>query len=451
MNFANKRIKKLSKTDIILNKIKKYAYLETIVIVSIFLFIGYIFNPNDICFVQTQVSYALILLAVITLFHGFENGLVTIGMFSIAMWFFYPEFPYTEFLVLLMMTMIFSEFHYYWTKKIKELQVEANYKTTKLNELSKAFYTLKISHDQLEKNYVVKPMSIRNAIENIIQSDEKLEDMSINEKTTQFYKNFLFLLEKSFSVNSALIIHKNQGHKEEELTAENSSVTYSPLCEEYSKDEILSSYLLNRAMHFKQPVYISDKTGEPSLNSKEDSRFLVAIPFISANHVSSVLLIERMPFMAFNKENLISISILLEYLSISISQNTIPQDSYEISAVEDTNFTYEYNRLRYIYDKYSVNSTIMIIKIESELQTLKVKNKIEQMLRALDMVTVTQYNDFHYIILLFPLSDSSSALGFLKRLKHNIKYVKDKQFETMHFKINQLTLLNKYIEDNYEK
>ncbi len=450
MNFANKRIKKLSKSDIILNKIKKYAYLETISIVGSFLFIGYLFNPQDICFIHTQISYALILLAILTLFHGFENGLVAIGMLSGAMWFFYPEFPYTDFLVLLLMTMIFSEFHYYWTKKIKELEVEANYKTTKLNELSKAFYTLKISHDQLEKNYVVKPMSIRSAIEDILQKDATLGKTKTDENISKFYKNFLELLEKSFNVNSGLIIHKNLGHEEEELSAENSTITYSALCEEYSKEEISASYLFNRALHFKQPVYISDKAGEPTLESKEDSKFLVAIPFSLGNHVASVLLIDRMPFMAFNKENLTSIAILLEYLSTSITQTYTPDDFYKISTVTDESFLYEYNRLRYIYDKYSVNSSMMVLKIESELQTMKVHEKITKMLRSLDIVTLTQYNDFHYIILLFPLSDKSSALGFLKRLQYNIKYEKDKEFEVMHFGLHQIELMNKYIEDNYD-
>ena len=451
MNFANKRIKKLSKSDIILEKIKQYAYIETLSLVGIFLLIGYLINPQDVCFVETQISYALILLAILTLFHGFENGLIAIGMLSGAMWFFYPEFPYTDFLVLLLMTMIFSEFHYYWTKKIKELQVEANYKTTKLNELSKAFYTLKISHDQLEKNYVVKPMSIRSAIEDIVTDTQLMQKDKTDENIARFYTNFLLLLEKSFNVNSALIIHKNRGHEDEELSAQNAAVTYSSLCEEYSKEEISRSYLFNRALHFKQPVYISDKAGEPTLESKEDSKFLVAIPFTLGNHVASVLLIDRMPFMSFNKENLISISILLEYLSISISHTNTPDDFYTIVAVQESAFTYEYNRLRYIHDKYGVNSSLMVLKLESELQTLKVHKQILQMLRALDLVTLAHYGEFHYIILLFPLSDESSALGFLKRLKHNIKYEKDKAFETMHFGLEQIELMNNYIEDNYDK
>ena len=449
MNFTNKRIKKLSKTDIILNKIRKYAYIETFSIVAIFLFAGYIFNPNDICFVHTQMSYALVLLAIITLFHGFENGLVAMGMLSAAMWFFYPQFPSTDFLVLLMMTMIFSEFHYHWTKKIKELEVEANYKTTKLNELSKAFYTLKISHDQLEKNYVVKPMSIRSAIESILTESIEKTTLQNNELIDDFYTKFLFLLEKSFSVHSALIVHRHAESEKEMLSTTNATITYSSLCEKYTLDEVLTSYLCNRALNFKQPVYISDTSGEPTLNTKEESKFLVAIPFVLDTHVHSVLLIDQMPFMAFNKENLTSISLLLEYFSLSLLETLHKEDHYKISTIEDQKFTYEYNRLRYIYDKYGVNSTLMVLKMESELQTLKVNEKIETMLRALDMVVVSKSGKFHYIIILFSLSDSSSALGFLKRLKHNIEYEKDKKFETMHFTINQLTLINKYIEDDY--
>jgi len=447
MIFAHKRIKKISKLDIFLNKVKRYAYLETISIVGVFLLVGYFISKQDICFVHKQISYVLILLAIITLFHGFENGLVAIGMLSLSMWAFYPEFPYIDFLVTLMMTMIFSEFHYYWTRRIKELTVEANYKAAKLNELSKAFYTLKISHDQLEKNYVVKPMSIRNAIESIITTAKELQTDDTNERTAKFYKNFLALLEKSFNINSGFIIYKNNINHQ--LIKENSNITYSSTCEEYSKDEIMNSYLVDRAIQFKQPIYISDAVGEPSLENKENSRFLVAIPFVLENNVNSVMVIDRMPFMAFNKENLISISILLEYLSLAIIKNKTLTNSYHINKVTDDDFTYEYNRLRYIAENYLVDSTIMVIKIDNELQTKKVHEKIKQMLRSLDIATVVRHKKSSFIILLFPLSDDSSALGFLNRLKHNIKDDYYKQFQNMNFSTKELDLLNEYIEDDY--
>jgi len=449
MNFAQKRIKKLSRKEIILNKLQKYAYIETFSIVAVFLLLGYLFNPQDICFVHTQISFVLIILAIITLFHGFENGLIAIGMVSVAMWLFYTEFPYVEFLITLMMTMIFSEFHYYWTKKIRELKVEAEYKSAKLHELSKAFYTLKISHDQLEKNYVVKPMSIRNAIEGIIKTAKELDSHDLDYKNSAFYEHFLALLEKSFSVNSGFIVYKNKDHKDEVLSGTNSSITYSSICETYSKEEIMSSYLVSRVIEFQKPIYISDSAGEPTAHVKEDSKFLVAIPFTNGKHVQSVLVIDRMPFMAFNKENLISITILLEYLSITMNKNKTLENAYLIEHLQDDDFKYEYNRLRYIYDSFGVDSALMAIKINNKLQAKKVHEKIIEMLRSLDVATLIENNKTSFIILLFPLNDDSSAIGFLNRLKHNLDYEQDKKFETMHFKIKELDLLNQYIRDDY--
>ncbi|WP_297443355.1 PelD GGDEF domain-containing protein [Sulfurimonas sp.] len=449
MNYTNKRIKKLSKSDILLNKLRKYAYLETLVIVGIFLFVGYLINPADIAFVHTQVSYLIIILAIITLFHGFENGLLAVGVVSLAMWFFYTPFPSIEFLVSLMMTMIFSEFHYYWTKRIRELKVEADYKATKLDDLAKAFYTLKISHDQLEKNYVVKPMSIRNAIENIANTTKEIKTNNINKKNALYYEKFLALVEKSFSVNSALVIYLDDNHHEDILSVENALVTYSTTAEKYPKEEIFNSYVVDKALNVKQPVYISDKAGEPTLTSEQESHFLVAMPAVQNNKVSAVLVVERMPFMSYNRENLISIAILLEYLAIEISKEHTLQMIDKITNVHDDTFTYEYNRLQYLKDMYNVDSSIMVLKISNELQTIKVHEKIIHMLRSLDMSTQVQHNKFHYIIILFPLSDKSSAQGFLKRLKHNIKNEKDKEFETMNFTMNQLELINSYIQDSY--
>jgi hypothetical protein len=449
MSFTNKRIKKLSKSDIIIKKIRKYSYSETFVIVGIFLFLGYLFNPTDIAFVHTQISYLIILLAVITLFHGFENGLLAVGIISIALWFFYKPFPYTEFLISLMMTMIFSEFHYYWTKRIRELKVEADYKTTKLDELAKAFYTLRISHDQLEKNYVVKPMSIRNAIETILDTTKQIKTEDINEKTALYYDKFLALVEKSFSVNSALIIYIDDARHKEFLDIENALVTYSSTAEHFNKEEIFNSYVVDKALNIKQPVYISDKAGDPILIKEQESHFLVAIPAVQNNKVSAILVVERMPFMAYNRENLISIAILLEYLSIEISKEHTLLNAHNISGINDDEYIYEYNRLRYLKDTYNVDSSILVLKIDNELQTIKVHEKVDDMLRSLDMATQVHYNNFYYIIMLFPLSDNSSAQGFLNRLKHNIKNDKDKNFETMTFKMRQLELLNRYIEDKY--
>jgi len=449
MEPIDKRIKKESTVDIIINKIKKYSYPETVVIVAIFLLVGYLTTPNDICLIEQKIPYLIVLLSILTLFHGFESGFIAIGIISAAMWFFYPQFPYINFLTLLMMVLIFSEFHHYWTKKIRELKIGDDYKASKLDELSKAFYSLKISHDQLEKNYVVKPMSIRSAIEQIIETNKHEDINDTNTINDERYKKFMSLLEKSFNTQSVLIIHKlNQVH-DKSMTLQNSIITHSSTYVDYDEAEIFDEYLITKAIDYKKPIYISDEVGNPASKENQDSKFLAVIPSVYNNELVALLAIEKMPFMAFNKENLTSISILLDYITIEIYKNNILNDLDEFNIFEDDTFRYEYNRLSYLYKKYKVNSTILVIKINNEIQKIKIHEMIQKLSRSLDMVTCVKNKDVYNLVLLFPLNDKSVVIGFLNRLLYNIKNEKDKVFEYMTFDIKRNDLVLKYITDDY--
>ena len=220
MQTKQHRVKKVTLKEKIAKFLHKYSYVETLILITIFLIVGYMIDPKDICILNYDVPFLLILLAVITLFHGFENGILATSIASFAMLIFYESFPYINFLIIMIMVLIFSQFHRYWTRKINKAELEASYKGLKLEELSKAFYSLKISHDQLEKNYVIKPMSVRNALGSITEIDKSLlKDMSVTEKKHQRYKMFLDLLQKSFNVQSGLILYR-QGYDHKEYFQE---------------------------------------------------------------------------------------------------------------------------------------------------------------------------------------------------------------------------------------
>ena len=452
MKVKSNRVQERSALDTILKFVHEYAYLETFTIVSIYLAIGYLINPNDICMLNGEVSYVLILLAIITLFHGFENGILSITIIAFVMWFFYPSFEYIEFLVALMMTMIFSEFHYYWTKKIKEAEINAEYRGNKLDELSKAFYSLKISHDQLEKNYVIKPMSIRHSIEYIIEKNKEInESEDILDRNREYYLNFLGLLEKSFNVQDALILYKHADDKEKLIDEKNGYLAYSSKSSKYTIEDIVNDYLVDRAISRHTPIYISDQNGEPTINSNYNSEFIGAIPAILENSVVCVLIIKKMPFMAFNRENLTSITILLEYFSIEIRKKHVLRDSNEIGIVADEEFRFEYARLRHLYKGFKTGSINLVLRVDNELQATRIYDKIEKMLRSLDMVTMIEKNEMYYLVLMFPLHDKAAALGYLNRLINFLDDEKDKKFDYMTFDMSQTQLLNKYLREDYDK
>ncbi len=446
------RVKERTLLENILKILHDYAYAETLIIVSFYLIIGYLINPDDVCMLHGQISYILILLTIITLFHGFENGMLALGILAFAIWFFYPSFEYVEFLVALMMTMIFSEFHYYWTQKIKAAEINANYRGEKLDELSRAFYSLKISHDQLEKNYVIKPMSIRNSIEYIINSNREIDnDATIEDKYGEYFKRFLGLLEKSFSVNSVLMLYRDQEDSAKFLNAQNANVVYSSKANKYDLETIFEDYLVDKAIGRSSAIYISDTQGEPSVNVDKGSHFIAALPSVRHNQVDELLVIEMMPFMSFNRENLTSISILLEYFSIQINQKIQLQEVHDLDIIPDEVFKFEYLRLKHLYTKYKVNSVFLVLRLDNELQATRIYERIKKMLRSLDMVTMIENNELYYITLLFPLHDNAAALGYLNRLRGALREERDREFEFMTFDFSKIKLLNKYYREDYDR
>jgi len=446
MYSTYKRLGDTLKNNRLVLFLKKYSYVETLLLISIFLISGYFFSPDDICLTQKDVPYLLILLAIVTLFHGFESGMLALGIIAFVMWFFYESFPYVHFLVNLLMVMIFSEFHYFWTKQIKELRTNNEYTSAKLDELANAFYSLKISHDQLEKNYVLKPMSIRSAIEEILHHDAQ---NLIDEKF--YFSDFLALLEKSFHLQGGFILYTKSDIQEEYLTQENSQVCYSATSETYNLEEIFEEYLVDKAINYKQAVYVSDDEGNPALKNRlEESKFLAAIPVVYNKKILALLVIEKMPFMAFNKENLISLAILFEYLLITALKEKLLHESKELLFIKEREFRYEYIRTTLLHKKYNINSTLMVFKIKNEIQSVKIFEKAQHMLRSLDILT--QYKsdkDLYFILFLFPLNDKAAAIGFLNRLLSNLEDERDKKFEHMLFRVHEEELLQKYIEDEY--
>ncbi len=397
--------------------VSKYALLETAALILGFVLLGYWIEPNDPIMVHYEITYVIITLAVVTLFHGAANGLLAIFLVALAMKYFYVHFPIEVFLKLLVLVLIFGEFHYFWNRKIMQNSSQNDYLGKKLDELSNAFYTLKISHDQLEKNYVFKPMSVRNSIRQLKEAYTQNKD---------YYQNFLLLLKKSFSVSDA------------EFCSVRNGKVYAITDKNFTREIDKSDPMLEMALVKKTPVYVSSESVE------NNSKFLAVVPVVSENKVQALLLIKEMPFMAFNKDNLISISILISYFLDELQKWKMLEQEHK-HVMEDDAFYYELLRLDTIYKEYDVSSTILVLRTTDRLLAHLFLEKIEDNLRSLDMVSSHRFEDKEVISVLFPFADQASAQGFLNRLYKLLKLEEEAiDIERSLFDISELEIVNEY-------
>ena len=454
MSSKIQRLKEKTKFDTFSKIIHSYAYAETLALVSLFLLIGYYSDPKDMCLLNADIPYVIIILTVIILFHGFESGVLALTIISLSMWLFYSTFHYTSFLVFLLMTLLLSQFHYYWSMRLQQAEVDAEYKSQKLAELSRAFYSLKISHDQLEKNYVVKPMSIRNAISHILNINNQLaHDEELIDKQKALHHNLLELLEKSFNLTVGYIVYYKdaaQNNPEREFTQEYLEVTGIGTDEEMELSSMLKDYIINKSIVRKSPVYISDEAGEPSMINKEESKYLASIPALINNKIVSILIIEKMPFMFFNREYLTSATIIHEYFALETHKSIELTHFQELDLLDNKEFKFEIFRMKKLYTQYKVNSVLLVLRTTSELRISRLMEQLNKMLRSLDMLDLVHFKKNYFITILLPMHDKSSATGLLGRLRTLLKDEKEKEFDYMTFDMRQLDLLNKYYRDDYE-
>ena len=107
-------------------------------------------------------------------------------------------------------------------------------------------------------------------------------------------------------------------------------------------------------------------------------------------------------------------------------------------------------RLRHLYKGFKTGSINLVLRVNNEVQATRIYDKVEKMLRSLDMVTMIDRNGMYYIVLMFPLHDKAAALGYLNRLVNYLDEDKDKKFDYMTFDMSQTQLLNKYLREDYD-
>ncbi|WP_331774823.1 PelD GGDEF domain-containing protein [Sulfurospirillum sp. 1612] len=423
-----RRVDHESLNDNLFNRISQYPIFETIAIFLLYVAIGYLIDPHDICMLNSEVSYMTILLIVVTLFHGLEGGLLLIGLFAVCMWYFYPEFYYVQFLMGMIITLICGEFYYFWNKKIRKYKISSDYQETKLLELSKSFYALKISHDQLEKNYVFKPMSLRNSIRYIKQ-------MSQNED--RYFKEFLSLIENTFQINIATLLYKSRTDKTLQVVAQSEGTQEQGHLN-------LQDPLVKMSLESKRPVYISD-------HAKTQSQYIAAIPTVYQDKIEGMLLIEKMPFMSFNKENLIAISIMFDYFFSQIRIQDELDGFTDLEIIEDLSFRLECARLIQMQERYQVNSSALVIKTDDALMGERLYSMICRLLRSLDKVTAVKGPQYYKIVMIFPFANKDMIEGFMKRLLTRFDDIDADDFEQLTFDMSQIELMDKFLRLEHAK
>lgn len=382
----------------------KFAILEVIIFVIIIYSIGFILNREDPLFINNKFSIAIHMLplTVLTLFYGFLTGAAYLISFAIVKYIIYGAVDMLFLMYLFLYLLILAEFHFYWTRKIRHSIEKMDYIEDKLRDLGRSLYLTKLSHDRLESYHIVKPISIRGFLEDIkkdILSNLSLEDTF--KKMVQFLAN-IYMIEKCglYKIESKGFVSVIKLGNMEELNHRDALVLY--------------------AMEKGETTYIS------GLLPEVKSNYLCAIPIHSDKDLRYLFVIERMPFFNLNVDNLLSINVLLDYVTFTyLELNGIKEIRTKFGWV-DTEILKEILRCIHLKNKFNIESSLIVFVLSEWDES--VYHLISDTVRGLDMVSKVEDKS---IIVLLPLTNLMGAYNFLKRFEVILRNFKARSYEEL--------------------
>jgi len=405
------------------------ALAESVLISFIFITALYFFNRDIAIHLDSYHDLSLLVLAVITLYNGTIFGIVSLAVMAVGIYFFTLEYDLKTLLSYLIFVLLFGEFHFHFKRQRVSDREEKHYLKAKFRELSNAFFALKVSHDQLEKGYLLKPVTLRSLI----------IDLSANMQRDDIYRHLFETFQEAFSLQAACYCRLEEEKRvHETIPLGESSFTFDPEME-----------MVAQCIETKKPVFLA----ENKMEMIEKEPILAVLPVLDIhNRLLGLYIIEKMDFLEFNMDNILKIQILLEYLAQErfYHQRASHTSSLMNIAQIDARFQFEIDRLHTMYRRFGVHSAVVLLQTTNPAVSLIMENFKTSKMRLLDMVTTYQEKGAYFFIFLLPLERVSGAVSFRQRLERELEGFTAKEYRILVTEIEKIETIQQWIK-RYEK
>lgn len=356
-------------------RINLYIIIELIIFVSIILFLNKIIE-GEIITESGYVYYVVVI--VISLYYGLISGIISVSLIFVIAYFFTHKFNTDLFFDTLLIALVAGEFNFYFKLNLLRMKEQVEYLTEKLRKVSRSAFFTKLSHDNLEKNYLVKPYSIRKLIIDIADNQNK--------------NDFVEFLANQFNIISYALVELDS-NEEYKYNLENIN----------KEDEVIEEMLIK-----KEIIYVKDKEVE----------YLVAIPiFDSKDILKAYIVIKDISFIKFNVENLIAIQFISNYFYLKLEEEKMTEKykNSEYCKYLSCHKVVEMDRIVRLNKFADVESSFLTFDIK-KVNSEKFKNFLSRGLRVLDFFTKIELEDIDLFIIVLPFTSKEGGYFFAQRL-----------------------------------
>jgi hypothetical protein len=307
-------------------------------------------------------------------------------------------FPIKYSIGLLFSAMLAGEFVDVWMKREAKQRIVNSYQRMRLEEFTRSYHLLKVSHDRMEHRLAAGTVSLREALMGLrrrlmLRAGEEALEKDGGERILRLFADYV-------SIRIAALYRVDGAHK----------VTYDPVATIGQAQIGPNHEMVSLALQKGCLVSVRDIIDRQE--AMEDSP-LAVVPFIDVNDgIHGVMIIEDMLFLSLQEDNLRLLAVLGgqigDMLSLASSRSGTDADSARF--VRETQ--------RAIINRRQFDLPAMLVSIllppgdqGKEIETLLLRQR-----RGLDCIWVRGNGTGKTLLLLMPLTGPMDYEGYRKRI-----------------------------------
>jgi hypothetical protein len=383
---------------------------ETLTILLGFLTIGYWLNPEDPFFVRSDFPWLIFASLLPALRYGFVYGftsaMLLIGLLGAAAhWqmFGIETFPVKYSIGLLFSAMLAGEFVDVWMKREARQRIINSYQRMRLEEFTRSYHLLKVSHDRMEHRLAAGTVSLREAL------------MGLRRR---------LMLQASDDT-----LNKESGGRILRLFADYVSIRMASLYPVDSSNNVINTPIATLGQSKIDPDHemISLVLQEGCLVSVRDiverqevieNSPLAVVPLIDVNdRIHGLVIIEDMLFLSLQEENLRLLAVLGgqigDMLSLASTRSGIDAES--------ARFVRETQRAILNQRQFGLNAMLVRLTLPTGEQGKEIETLLLRQRRGLDCIWVRERGSDKEIWLLMPLTGPLEYEGYQKRISQILR------------------------------
>ncbi|WP_306533832.1 PelD GGDEF domain-containing protein [Geobacter sp.] len=410
---------------------KLNRWLETFAITAIVITGGFLLNSSDPLFVHAQFPWVWFGPLLVALRYGIAPGLVSTGGICLTLLVMprlglpIGEFPTNYVLGGLLIVLLTGQFSEVWNKRLRHADHLSRHTSDRFEQLSRAYFMVRLSHDRLEQNLISRPVTLRDAMINLrnlllkhggrMDSETGAALLSILMHYCSLQSAALYLANDDNEIADHPLAQCGKGAtlKKDDLLLR-SAIESGQAAYQSINSRIIEGQTSSSPAALSSAVWSVDTS---RLDQKEQTSYLVVAPMrTSSGKLLGLLLVTEMPFLNLHRETLQIMGVLLAYASDQAESVERASDLLNHFPDCPPNFAAELIKTVRLKRDLDVSSALVMLKVVTASRLDEISRTMERQQRGLDHSWQRTVQGGAQFVTLMPFSGPASIEGYQSRL-----------------------------------